>query len=134
MHEVMLACALIDRISDHAKRVGAVRVSVISLRMGTLAGIESALRFCFPSAAKGTLCERAELNIEMVPLTVRCPKGDATKTPAALYTFRYPDCCSATPDVLTGRELKLVSVGFVPPDAETARHRPGPLPTRPLNS
>jgi hydrogenase nickel incorporation protein HypA/HybF len=132
MHEMTIACALIDGISEHAARVGAVRVSVINLRMGTLAGIESALRFCFPSAAKGTLCEGAELNIEVVPLTVRCPGCQATKTPAALYSFRCPDCGQPTPEVVTGRELKLVSLGFVPPDPETAARLPGPLPTRPL--
>lgn len=130
MHEMTVAVELIDRIREHAEKAGAARVSVINLRMGMLAGIESALRFCFPSAARGTLCEGAELNIEIVPLAVHCPACDATKTPEALYTFRCPDCGGATPEVLTGRELKLVSLGFVPPDAETARLRPGPLPTR----
>jgi hydrogenase nickel incorporation protein HypA/HybF len=133
MHEMTIACELIDQICDHAERAGAAQVSVINLRMGMLAGIASSLRFCFPSAAKGTLCEGAELNIEEVPLTVHCSRCASTKTPAALYTFRCPDCGEPTPDVLTGRELKLVSLGFVPPDLETATKRPGPLPTRALS-
>jgi hypothetical protein len=52
-----------------------------------------------------------------------CTHCNAVKTPAALYNFRCPDCGRPTPKVLTGREMQLVSIGFVLPDAEiAARH------------
>ena len=46
-----------------------------------------------------------------------CTYCDAVKTPAALYNFRCPDCGRPTPKVLTGREMQLVSIGLVPPEA-----------------
>jgi hydrogenase nickel incorporation protein HypA/HybF len=103
-------------------------VAEINIRMGVLSGIARSLYFCFPSAARGTMCEEAILRIDEVPLTVMCTHCDAVKTPAALYNFRCPDCGWPTPKVLTGREMQLVSLGFVPPDPETADASPGAAP------
>jgi hydrogenase nickel incorporation protein HypA/HybF len=128
MHEMTIASALVDQVCDHAERVGAAHVAEINLRMGVLAGIGRALHFCFPSAARDTLCEGARLNIDEVPLMVMCTYCDAVKTPKALYNFRCPDCGRPTPKVLTGREMQLVSIGFVPPSTEFASARPGSMP------
>lgn len=127
MHEMTVATALIEQVCDHAESVGAVRVSEINIRMGVLSGIARSLYFCFPSAARNTLCEGAILTIDEVPLTVHCTYCDAVKTPAALYTFRCPDCGRPTPKVLTGREMQLVSLGLVPPSPEHAAARPGTI-------
>lgn len=120
MHEITIATALVDQVCDHAVSAGATRVAEINIRMGVLSGITRSLYFCFPSAARDTLCERAILRIDEVPLTVMCTHCDAVKTPAALYNFRCPDCGRPTPKVLTGREMQLVSLKFVPPDEEVA--------------
>ena len=74
-----------------------MRVAEINIRMGVLSGIARSLYFCFPSAARDTLCEHAILSIDEVPLTVMCTHCDAIKTPAALYNFRCPDCGRPTP-------------------------------------
>lgn len=128
MHEMTVATALVDQVCEHAEQVGAVRVSEINIRMGVLSGIARSLYFCFPSAARGTLCEGAVLRIDEVPLTVMCTHCDAVKTPAALYNFRCPDCGRPTPKVLTGREMQLISVGLAPPSAEHALRHPGSMP------
>lgn len=127
MHELTIASALVEQVCDHALSVGAARVAEVNIRMGVLSGIARSLYFCFPCASRGTLCETARLHIEEVPLTVMCAHCDAVKSPAALYNFRCPDCGRPTPKVLTGREMQLVSIGFVPPDAETAAQHPAPL-------
>jgi hydrogenase nickel incorporation protein HypA/HybF len=114
MHELSIAGALVDQVREHAAKSGAARVTRISVRMGVLSGIAKALHFCFPSAARGTLCEGATLHIEEVPLTVFCPCCHEVKTPAALYNFRCPDCGRPTPKVLTGREMQLVSIELAP--------------------
>lgn len=113
MHELSIATALIDQVSDYASKAGAGRVARISVRMGVLSGISRALYFCFPSAARGTVCEGAILNIEDVPLTVMCSTCEAVKIPAALYNFRCPDCGRPTPKVISGREMQLVSIEYV---------------------
>jgi hydrogenase nickel incorporation protein HypA/HybF len=111
-----IASALVDQVCDQAQQLRAARVAEINLRMGVLNGIARALHFCFPSAARGTLCEGARLNIDEIALTVHCTHCDAVKTPAALYNFRCPDCGRPTPKVLTGREMQLISIGLVPPE------------------
>jgi hydrogenase nickel incorporation protein HypA/HybF len=130
MHEMAIAAALIEQICDHAVRVGAVRVAEINIRMGVQSGIARSLHFCFPSASRDTLCEGAVLNIEEVPLTVLCTHCAAVKRPSALYNFRCPDCGYPTPKVLTGREMQLMSIGLVPPNAQHAAARPGTMPPR----
>ena len=120
MHELSIATALIDQVSEHASSVGRERVARISIRMGVLSGISRALYFCFPSAARGTICEGAILRIDEVPLTVMCSYCEAVKTPAALYNFRCPDCGRPTPKVITGREMQLVSIEFVAADSDVA--------------
>jgi len=118
MHELSIASALVDQVCEHAARSGVERIASVSIRMGALSGIARALHFCFPSASRGTLCEGAILHIDEVPLTVMCTHCDAVKTPAALYNFRCPDCGRPTPKVLTGREMQLVSIELVTPNAE----------------
>jgi hydrogenase nickel incorporation protein HypA/HybF len=120
MHELSIANALIDQVCEHAASSGAERVAAISIRMGALSGISRALYFCFPSASRGTICEGAILHIHEVPLTVMCTHCEAVKTPAALYNFRCPDCGRPTPKVLTGREMQLVSIELVAPNADDA--------------
>ena len=114
MHELSIANALVDQVCGHAASHGAERVAKISIRMGVLSGIARALHFCFPAAARGTLCEGAVLHIDEVPLTVMCGFCQEVKTPAALYNFRCPDCGRPTPKVLTGRETQLVSIELAP--------------------
>jgi hydrogenase nickel incorporation protein HypA/HybF len=115
MHELSIANALIDQVCAHAAEAGAERVAEINLRLGVLSGVARALHFCFSSAAQGTACEGAALNIDEIPLTVTCTHCDAVKSPSGLYNFRCPDCGRPTPKVLTGREMQLVSVALVPP-------------------
>jgi hydrogenase nickel incorporation protein HypA/HybF len=124
MHELSVANALIEQVCAHAAKAGAERVAEISLRMGVLSGVARALHFCFRSAAHGTCCEGATLNIDEVPLTVMCTHCDAVKSPSGLYNFRCPDCGRPTPKVLTGREMQLVSVALVPTAPKTSPSRP----------
>ncbi|MCY3830111.1 MAG: hydrogenase maturation nickel metallochaperone HypA [Rhodospirillaceae bacterium] len=110
MHELALARSLIELVDDHATRQGARRVRRIHVRLGQLSAMTRALYFCFASAARGTSCEGAVLEIEEVPLTVRCPFCETTKTPTGRYSFRCPDCGMPTPEVVTGREMQLMSI------------------------
>lgn len=121
MHELTIASALVEQVCSVANARRAAGVAEINIRMGALCGIARSLYFCFPSAARGTLCEHAVLNIEEVPLVVMCTHCNAEKTPAALYNFRCPDCGRPTPRVLKGREMQLLSVGFADDQTEGCR-------------
>ena len=110
MHELTLATNLVDLASDHAARHGAAKVTRVTVRLGVLCGMARSLYFCFRPASRGTACADAELRILEVPLTVHCRKCDATKAPRSHYSFRCPDCGFPTPEVISGREMELVSI------------------------
>lgn len=110
VHELTLARSLIEMVDDYAAKEGAGAVDRIHVRLGQLSAMTRALYFCFGSAARGTRCESARLEIEEVPLTVRCRHCDAVKTPSGRYNFRCPDCGMPTPEVVTGREMQLVAI------------------------
>lgn len=110
MHELALARSLIEMVDDYALAQGARRVTRIRVRLGVLSALTRALYVSFHAASRGTSCEGAVLDIEEVPLTVYCRVCDGVKTPSGPYNFRCPDCGRATPEVVTGREMQLVSI------------------------
>ncbi|MFC1680498.1 hydrogenase maturation nickel metallochaperone HypA [Pseudomonadota bacterium] len=136
MHEISIATSLIDLAVDQARLHGSNRVLMIKIRLGVLSGLLRPLYFCFASAARGTCCENAVLDIEEVPLTVRCPRCEEIKTPGTRYSFCCPTCGTPTPEVITGREMQLIALEFENPASEpcsipppalsgTARRLPG---------
>lgn len=110
MHELTIARSLIELASEHAERKHADRVTRINIRLGVASGLLRPLYFCFAAASRGTQCDGAILEIEEVPLTVMCPTCDEVKTPGGRYSFRCPDCGSPTPEIVTGREMQLVTI------------------------
>ena len=110
MHELALARSLIELVDDYAARQGGQDVRRIHVRLGQLSAMTRALYFCFGSASRGTRCEGALLDIEEVPLTVRCHGCKAVKAPSGRYNFRCPDCGLPTPEVVTGREMQLTAI------------------------
>lgn len=133
MHELSIARSLVELASAHAAESGAAHVTRIDVRLGALCGIARSLYFCFEPATRGTLCQGAALRIEEVPLTVFCAACNETKTPKALYNFRCPSCGRPTPDVMTGREMELVSIELAdrPPMPATPLCRERPARRRP---
>lgn len=111
MHELSIAQCLIESACEAAAAEGAGRVLRVCTRIGALSGVvKEALRFSFELAAEGTLCEGAILEIEDVPITVHCVHCDAARSLSDGWNFICPVCGTATPEVLTGRELDLISV------------------------
>lgn len=110
MHELALAHSLTEMVDEYAAEHGVARVKQINVRLGQMSIMTRALHVCFNSASEGTSCEGATLNIDEVPLTVFCGSCDAIKYPTGKYSFRCPDCGMPTHEVVTGREMQLVSI------------------------
>jgi hydrogenase nickel incorporation protein HypA/HybF len=110
MHELTLANNLVALAGNHAAERGAFRVTRINIRLGELCGIARALYFCFGPAARGTLCDGAELHITEVPVSVHCEACGGVKRPRTPYNIRCPDCGHRTRQLVTGREMELVSI------------------------
>jgi hydrogenase nickel incorporation protein HypA/HybF len=83
----------------------------LAARIGVLSGVaREALRFSFNLAAEGTNCQGAVLDIEEVAISVFCPNCQLPQQLVDCWHFICPVCGSPTPDLLTGRELDLVSI------------------------
>jgi hydrogenase nickel incorporation protein HypA/HybF len=120
MHELSLMEAVRDQSLEQASRHGAGRIVAITLRIGSLAGVElEALRFAFTVVMEGTIAEQARLVIEAVPAVCFCGPC-AQPFPAPGGDCECPRCGAISLELLQGRELELRSLeldGSGPPGA-----------------
>jgi hydrogenase nickel incorporation protein HypA/HybF len=85
----------------------------VYVRIGPLAGVVSdALRFSFGLAAEGTAVEGARLEIEEVPITIRCAPCGGDRTVTDPLRIRCP-ICGEPAMVVGGRELELAAMEVI---------------------
>lgn len=110
MHELSLMEAVRDQVLAAARAEGASRIAAISLRIGSLAGVEvDALRFAHTVVMAGTIAAAAELRIEVVPARFVCePCQQAFDAKQGVCLC--PRCGSFSRQLLQGRELELASL------------------------
>ena len=110
MHELSLMDAVREQALEQAARHGAGRITTITLRVGSLAGVEiEALRLAHTVVMAGTIAAGSRLEIEAVPAAFFCA--------ACEQPFAARDCCCECPrcgrisrELLRGRELQLASM------------------------
>ena len=120
MHELSMAHSLVELADEAARAAGAVRVTVVRLRLGAMAGVvEDALRFCFPVAASGTLVDGAELVIEHVPAEVYCEQCVCSQVLTPPFVFRCPVCGASVVSLVRGREIQIESIEIEEAEIET---------------
>ena len=107
MHELSLSRAIVETAVKHA---GGRRVSAVSLRVGRLRQVvPDTLEFYFAFAARGTVCEGARLEQEIIAAALRCRAcGHAWEI--TIPAFRCPRCSSADVRVATGEEFEVESI------------------------
>ncbi len=103
--ESALATALAE-----ARRAGAARLCVLSLRVGDLSGVvPEALEMAFETLALDTIAEGGTLQIERVPAIFWC--ADCRREfPAGRMFALCPDCSNPCHDLRAGRELEISSL------------------------
>ena len=106
MHELAVAESVVSSVLE---RTGDRAVSTVRLRVGRLSGVvPDSLSFCFELAAAGTRLEGAGLEIREEDGRAHC------RTCACDFTLTDPfllcSCGSADVEVLSGRELSVMSV------------------------
>ena len=107
MHELSIARGIVRTATEAASRHGAARVVKVDVVVGALCGVEpGALAFCFPAAAAGTVCEGAELAIEVEPATGYCERC-ASKSDVRDFMSPCPACGAWPLGLEGGREMKL---------------------------
>jgi hydrogenase nickel incorporation protein HypA/HybF len=109
MHELSIALSMIEQIEQvAAQHPGTVRSAQI--RIGVLSGVDcEALRFAWEIVRAGTPLASTALEIESVPLRVRCPVCGTTHA-AEIHSILCPRCVTPEQEILEGRELQLATL------------------------
>jgi hydrogenase nickel incorporation protein HypA/HybF len=107
MHEVGLARQVLEIAESAARAEGARAITKIGLRVGAMAGVvPDALTFAFEVAKRGTLAERAVLDVEYVPLVCYCEGcGLAFEAEDRFGIALCPRCGEPSADVRQGTEF-----------------------------
>ncbi|MGI8428800.1 MAG: hydrogenase maturation nickel metallochaperone HypA [Solirubrobacteraceae bacterium] len=107
MHELSLSSAIIATATKHADGRA---VSVVNLRVGHLRQVvPDTLKFYFDFVARGTVCEGARLEQEMVEARLRCnPCGNEWSID--IPAFRCPTCGGSDVVVASGNEFEVESI------------------------
>jgi hydrogenase nickel incorporation protein HypA/HybF len=138
VHELSLSSAIVETVERHA---AGRRVTVVSMCIGTLRQVvPDSLAFYFEIVSRGTVCEGARLEHELVTALLRCPQCESEWDPApppiathggqldalpGLPSFRCPGCGSGGGEVLRGGEFEVESIDV---EASEAKEEPCTAP------
>jgi hydrogenase nickel incorporation protein HypA/HybF len=107
MHELSIASAVVATAERHAQ---GRRVTAVSVRAGSLRQVvPESLDFYFEIVARGTSCDGARLEIEVVPARLRCESCGHQWVPET-PGFRCESCGHAKVEVVAGDELEVESI------------------------
>jgi hydrogenase nickel incorporation protein HypA/HybF len=111
MHELSIADALVQHVSEALAGSPPCRVTRVRLRIGELSGVAAEpLAFCFEVVTRDTPLEGATLEIESVPVAIRCDAcGQVAELPEA-PPFRCPRCDQPSSAIVRGKELEIESI------------------------
>ncbi len=111
MHEMGIALEIIKIVADSVPaNLKNPRVEKVNLKIGKLAAVvPESLRFCFEVASRDTPAEGALLHIEEIGVTASCKNCGYSWT-ALEPVFICEKCGSGSVDLLSGRELDIVSI------------------------
>jgi hydrogenase nickel incorporation protein HypA/HybF len=107
VHELSLSSAIVATVEKHA---AGRRVSLVTLRVGRLRQVvPETLEFYFEFVARGSVCEGARLEQELLEARLRCnPCGD--EWAIAVPAFRCPSCGGSDIVVAGGNEFEVESI------------------------
>ncbi|MBP3655590.1 MAG: hydrogenase maturation nickel metallochaperone HypA [Clostridia bacterium] len=73
MHEMAIVQSMLDIALRAGEDAGAKRIRTVRVKMGEYSDVVPVImREYFAVAAKGTICEGAEIEIARIPVTMRC--------------------------------------------------------------
>jgi hydrogenase nickel incorporation protein HypA/HybF len=110
VHELSVAQGLLEIIEQEARPYPGARVTRVHLRIGKLSAVvPDALRFAFEALTRGGIAEGAVLEIEEVPLTIRCHQCEEVFTVGDPFMV-CPRCEGSDVEMVSGRELEIRSM------------------------
>lgn len=110
MHELAVCQGLMTQVNRVAERENAARVTRVILSIGPLSGVEAQLLAdAFPIAAAGSVAEGAALQIEQLPVRVKC-QTCGEESQATANRLLCAACGDYRTQLLSGDEMLLSSV------------------------
>lgn len=110
MHELSIVASLFEILEEKATEQQAKKVMLVKLKVGKLAGVvPEFLQTAFEMYKKETIAEEAVLEIEEVPLKIKCQKCQA-EVEREDFIFICPVCGSIDLRALAGTELLLEKI------------------------
>jgi hydrogenase nickel incorporation protein HypA/HybF len=108
MHELSLSGAIVNTVVKHA---AGRPVSVVTMRIGALRQVvPDTLEFYFDFVSKGTVCEGARLEQELIPARLRCATCER-EWEIDMPIFMCPGCGSGGGvEVASGDEFEVESI------------------------
>ena len=108
MHELSLSGAIVNTVEKHA---AGRPVSVVNMRIGALRQVvPDTLEFYFGFVSKGTVCEGARLEQELIAALLRCGVCER-EWEIELPIFMCPECgASGRVEVASGDEFEVESI------------------------
>jgi hydrogenase nickel incorporation protein HypA/HybF len=107
MHELSLSSAIVNTVVKHAR---GRRVVVVNLRVGKLRQvIPDTLEFYFEFVARGTVCEGARLEQELIEAVLRCDEC-GQEWQIEIPAFRCPACEGSDVRVASGDEFEVQTI------------------------
>ncbi|HLU10643.1 MAG TPA: hydrogenase maturation nickel metallochaperone HypA [Oceanobacillus sp.] len=121
MHELSIACDLVEIAENAARNANAQSVATVHLKLGVFAGVvKEALLFGYDTATQGTLLEGSRLEIEDVPLVVYCSACQQESQLPSVQSFQCPICGQPVTEIRHGKELEITSMEIIEHANQTA--------------
>jgi hydrogenase nickel incorporation protein HypA/HybF len=110
VHELAVAQSLLEIVEREAQPYEGARVIRILLRIGRMSAVvPDALRFAFDAITRGGMAEGAALEIEEVPLSIRCRRCEEVFIVEDPFMI-CPQCEAVDVEMVSGRELEIRSM------------------------
>jgi len=110
MHEYSIVQALLTQCEELARENDAQSVTKVVVKIGKMSGVEPyLLESAFNTFKEQTVCEGAELILDVQPLVIECKQCGAITKLCTMY-IKCPSCESVDVKVIDGEELFLMSL------------------------
>ncbi|MCX5865980.1 MAG: hydrogenase maturation nickel metallochaperone HypA [Proteobacteria bacterium] len=110
MHETAIAQEILRIVEEAARRGGARKITRIRLVAGEMRAIvPQTLEWCFTFVSEGTMAVGAKIELETIPVRVRC-SACKKESQLAEADFRCPACQSQELEVITGMEFMVKDI------------------------
>ncbi|WP_027216432.1 hydrogenase maturation nickel metallochaperone HypA [Butyrivibrio fibrisolvens] len=111
MHEMSYIMRLAKMAIDTATNNNAKSVESVSIQVGEMTGlIPEYLKRYYPKAVQGTILEGSMLQIEYLPVLVRCRNCNCEYHPDRNNEYLCPSCRGSGSDLLNGREFLIKNI------------------------